>query len=167
MTAWGDPIYPQDDDTILIRVQVKAGSPRTPTTAAGRALLTFLNKESRSDTSSQSWRNGMDYAAECVERSLPAIEAEARADLPAMGDADRLAALLHNLQLGCIPLDEGCGPEWHLTDAHAIAAGVTLAPAHAALVEAVEFAAREFRRLGRENSALQMDAALIKEARNA
>jgi hypothetical protein len=29
----------------------------------------------------------MDYAAECVERSLPAIEAEARADL-----LDRLAA---------------------------------------------------------------------------
>ena len=48
-------------------------------TEAGGRLLTWLAKMEREDTDSQSWRNGLAYATECIAAKLPAIEAEARA----------------------------------------------------------------------------------------
>lgn len=48
------------------------------TTEAGLRLLRLLGKQSEGVTNNKAWRNGVQYAAECVEMSLPKIEAEAR-----------------------------------------------------------------------------------------
>ena len=50
-----------------------------PRTAAGRALLHFIDAAITNTTNGVSWRNGAGYARVCAEGSIPAIEAEARA----------------------------------------------------------------------------------------
>jgi len=49
-----------------------------PTTEAGKRLLGLLDRQS-SGPPTESWRNGVAYAAECAILSIPLIEAEAYA----------------------------------------------------------------------------------------
>ena len=76
-----------------------------PRTAAGRALLHFIDAAITNTTNGVSWRNGAGYARVCAEGSIPAIEAEARA--AALDEARAAVEALDGVHVPMPPAQRG------------------------------------------------------------